>query len=129
MKEVYPILLIPDEPGYVVYVPDLKINTEGENLAEAIEMARDAIGLWGITEQDAGRKIPKPETMNLSHEPNEIVTLVDIDFDTYRKSIDNKAVRKNLTIPNWLNTEAEKAGVNFSRILQEALMKELKLTR
>lgn len=129
MKEVYPILLIPDEPGYVVYVPDLKINTEGESLAEAIEMARDAIGLWGITEQDAGRKIPKPETMNLSHEPNEIVTLVDIDFDTYRKSIDNKAVRKNLTIPNWLNTEAEKAGVNFSRILQEALIKELKLTK
>ena len=54
MKAVYPIILTPAERGYVVFVPDLDINTEGEDLADAIEMARDAIGLWGITEEDAG---------------------------------------------------------------------------
>ena len=59
MKAVYPIILTPAERGYVVFVPDLDINTEGEDLADAIEMARDAIGLWGITEEDAGRKIPQ----------------------------------------------------------------------
>ena len=53
MKAVYPIILTPAERGYVVFVPDLDINTEGEDLADAIEMARDAIGLWGITEEDA----------------------------------------------------------------------------
>lgn len=58
MKAVYPIILTPAERGYVVFVPGLDINTEGEDLADAIEMARDAIGLWGITEEDAGRKIP-----------------------------------------------------------------------
>ena len=58
MKTVYPIILTPAERGYVVYVPDLEINTEGDDLADAIEMARDAIGLWGISEEDAGRKIP-----------------------------------------------------------------------
>ena len=59
MKAVYPIILTPAERGYVVFVPDLDINTEGDDLADAIEMARDAIGIWGITEEDAGRKIPK----------------------------------------------------------------------
>ena len=63
MKAVYPIILTPAERGYVVFVPDLDINTEGEDLADAIEMARDAIGLWGITEEDQGgrfRRHPAP---------------------------------------------------------------------
>lgn len=55
MKKVYPVVLTPAETGYVVYVPDLKINTEGENIANAMEMARDAIGLWAICEEDMGR--------------------------------------------------------------------------
>ena len=63
MKAVYPIILTPAERGYVVFVPDLDINTEGEDLADAIEMARDAIGLWGITERTQGgrfRRHPAP---------------------------------------------------------------------
>ena len=59
MKAVYPIIITPAERGYVVFVPDLDINTEGEDLADAIEMARAAIGLWGITEEAAVRKIPQ----------------------------------------------------------------------
>jgi len=81
MKKVYPIVLIPAELGYVVYVPDLQINTEGDDIVDAINMARDAIGLWGITEEDCGRKIPEPVTISLEsigHEDNEIVTLVDM---------------------------------------------------
>ena len=61
MKAVYPIILTPAERGYVVFVPDLDINTEGDDLADAIEMARDAIGIWGITEEDAGRFRKHPE--------------------------------------------------------------------
>lgn len=128
MKEVYPVVLTPDEPGYLVFVPDLDINTQGENLTDAIEMARDAIGLWGITEQDMGREIPHATNYKIPQKENEIVTLIDIDFSEYRKQVDNKAVRKNLTIPNWLNIEAEKAGVNFSKILQEALIAKLGIT-
>lgn len=127
MKNVYPIILTPANIGYVVFVPDLKINTEGTDLANAIEMARDAIGLWGICEEDMGRSIPSPTTLCPACSENEIVTLVDIDFDAYRRANDNRVVRKNLTIPSWLNVQAEKAGINFSQVLQNALKDQLGL--
>ncbi|HEY8908997.1 MAG TPA: type II toxin-antitoxin system HicB family antitoxin [Desulfosporosinus sp.] len=125
MKKVYPVVLTPADVGYVVFVPDLKINTEGTDIANAIEMARDAIGLWGICEEDMGRPIPLPSTLHPVCADNEIVTLVDIDIDAYRKANDNRTIRKNLTLPSWLNDLAEKAGVNFSQILQEGLKEKL----
>ncbi len=125
MKKVYPIILAPAKIGYVVFVPDLEINTQGHDIAEAIDMARDAIGLWGITEQDAGRKIPEPSTANVNHKPEEIVTLVDIDFDAYRRANDMRTIRKNVTVPSWLNDLAEKSGVNFSQVLQDGLKQRL----
>jgi predicted RNase H-like HicB family nuclease len=125
VKKVYPVVLTPAETGYVVYVPDLKINTEGENIANAMEMARDAIGLWAICEEDMGRSIPEPSSKYPEHSPEEIVTLVDIDIDAYRRANDNRTIRKNLTLPSWLNERAEKAGVNFSQVLQEGLKNHL----
>mgnify|MGYP001148608899 CR=1 FL=1 len=125
MKAVYPIILTPAERGYVVFVPDLDINTEGEDLADAIEMARDAIGLWGITEEDAGRKIPQASGTMPHPEEQEIVTLVDIDFAAYRRANDLRTVRKNVTLPSWLNDLAERNGVNFSQVLQESLKERL----
>lgn len=125
MIKVYPIILTPSKVGYVVTVPDLDINTQGKDMVEAIYMARDAIGLWGITEQDDGRKIPEPSTTEPSHQANELISWVDIDFDAYRRAHDMRTVRKNLTIPSWLNERAEEAGVNFSQILQEGLKDRL----
>ncbi len=125
MKKVYPVILTPTKTGHVVYVPDLDINTQGTDIADAIEMARDAIGLWGIAEKDAGRSIPEPSLQISKHKPGEIVTLVDIDFEAYRKAHDMRTVRKNLTIPSWLNTRAEKANINFSQVLQEGLKTRL----
>lgn len=125
MKKVYPVVLTPTDVGYVVFVPDLQINTEGIDIANAIEMARDAIGLWGISEEDMGRSIPSPSTFIPACADNEIVTLVDIDFNAYRKANDNRTIRKNLTLPSWLNDLAEKAGINFSQILQESLKEKL----
>ncbi|WP_018753641.1 type II toxin-antitoxin system HicB family antitoxin [Paenibacillus sanguinis] len=128
MKKVYPVVLSPTDNGYVVYVPDLDINTEGTDLADAIYMARDAIGIWGISEQDMGRSIPEPSSLTPTASKDEIVTLVDIDFEEYRRKHDNRTVRKNLTIPSWLNVEAEHAGINFSSVLQNALKNELGIT-
>ena len=125
MKKVYPVVLTPTDSGYVVYVPGLDISTQGTEIADAIDMARDAIGLWGICEEDAGRSIPAPSLTPPKHENNEIVTLVDIDFEAYRRANDMRTVRKNLTIPSWLNERAEKAGVNFSQVLQEGLKHHL----
>ncbi|MCK9217987.1 MAG: HicB family protein, partial [Firmicutes bacterium] len=58
-----------------------------------------------------------------------IYTLVDIDFDEYRRKHDNRSVRKNCTIPSWLNEEAIKAEINFSKVLQEALLNQLNIQR
>ena len=127
MKKVYPVILTPDNVGYVVTVPDLNINTEGDSLSDAIEMARDAIGLWGICEEDEGRAIPDPHSVTLNHKEDEIVTLVDIDFQAYRREHENRSVRKNVTLPSWLNEMAMQHDINFSAVLQNGLKQELHL--
>ena len=126
MKQVYPIILTPEKGGgYSVSVPDLQIGTQGETVAECIDMARDAIGLWGIGEQDAGREIPVAATLSPEHAPGEIVTLVDVDFVAYRRANDLRTVRRNVTLPSYLNELGEKAGLNFSQVLQEGLRQRL----
>lgn len=129
MKNSYPIILMPDQVGYVVYIPDFNINTEGNTLTEAIEMARDAIGVVGIDMEDDGEILPEPSAVSAvkTDSDDDIVTLVDVDFGEYRRKNDLRAVKKNCTIPSWLNFEAEKMGVNFSAILTAALKNELKI--
>ena len=127
MKVVYPVVFTKLEDGFMAYVPDMQINTQGDNLAEAIEMARDAIGLMGIDMQDDGKELPDPSEKVEVDNPRDIITFVDVDFDEYRKKVDNKAVKKNCTIPYWLNVEAEKAGINYSKLLQEAIVLALNL--
>ncbi|MDR3602981.1 MAG: type II toxin-antitoxin system HicB family antitoxin [Desulfosporosinus sp.] len=125
MIKAYPIILTPAKTGYVVTVPDLDINTQGEDIAEAIHMARDAIGLWGITEQDDSRAIPDPSTVEPEHEANELVTWVDIDFDKYRKANDMTTMRINVSVPKYLKVLGDEAGINFSQVLQESLKEKL----
>lgn len=137
MKNAYPTILTQTEDVVLVEVPDLEILTEGKDISDAIEMARDAIGVTGISMQDHGDAIPKASALNEIN-PNKgtfakdgtgIVTLVDIDFDVYRKKVDEKMVRRNVTLPSWLNTEAEEAHINVSRVLQEALKATLGVVR
>ena len=121
MKGAYPIFMEKTKEGYYVKIPDFDIGTQGENIPDAMEMARDAIGLMGIDMQDEGKEIPEPYSSKEKPGKDDIVTLVDIDFSEYRKRADNRAVKKNCTIPYWMSVEADKRGVNYSRILQEAL--------
>ena len=79
--------------------------------------------------QDEGKELPTPYSKKYDKQDTDIVTLVDVDFAEYRKRVDNRAVKKNCTIPYWLSVEAEKVGINYSRILQEALMNILGLSR
>ena len=94
-----------------------------------MEMARDAIGLLGITMEDEHREIPAPSRMQDVTEANKesTVTLVDIDFTEYRRMNDTRTVRRNVSLPNWLNVKAEESGLNVSAILQKALKAELNL--
>ena len=126
MRTAYPIVITPEaEGGYVVYVPDLKINTQGETVAECMYMARDAISLWGICEQDMGRQIPPASEKLPECAGNEMATFVDVDFDAYRRTYEQRTVRKNVTLPAYLNELAEAAHVNFSQVLQEGLKQRL----
>ena len=127
-RRAYQVILSPEDDGsFFVTIPDMDINTQGEDIADAIDMARDAIGLKGITLQDMGKDIPEPGTSKVEIGSEDIVTYVDINFLDYRRKIDNKAVKKNCTIPYWLSIEAEKAGVNYSKLLQEAIISTLGL--
>ena len=84
-------------------------------------MARDAIGLWGISEQDAGREIPEPSRLEPPHEANELVSWVDIDFEKYRRASDMTYERTNITLPRYLKVLANEAGLNLSQELQTRL--------
>ena len=129
MKKTYPVILSQGEKFVIVYVPDFDINTQGTDITDAIEMTRDAIGVVGIDMEDDGEVLPEPTAVSEVKVDTAagIVTLVDVDFGEYRRKNDMRAVKKNCTIPSWLNFEAEKAGVNFSAILTAALKSELKI--
>lgn len=125
MKLVYPAVFRPceEKDGYVVTVPDLPgCVTEGSSLADAILMAEDAASGWVLDELEDGNIAPAasaPEAVKVN--PGEFVNLLVLDMDAYAEKYGNKAVRKNLTIPAWLNTFAEKRHVNFSQVLTDAL--------
>lgn len=125
MKSIYAIVITPPENGekyYTVHVPDLDLYTQGRDLNDAIYMAKDCIGIWGISQEDAKKVIPKGTTLKPQASENEIVTLVEVDFSAYRAKNDNRSVRKNCTIPAWLDKKATAQGVNFSAVLQKALL-------
>ena len=129
MTTVYPVILTKDKDDILIEVPDLDILTEAKSIQEAVVMARDAIGLTGISMQDNGDSIPEPSDIDdidvskgtFADVGKGIKTLVDIDFDEYRRKNDNKMVRRNVTLPNWMNRRAEQEHLNVSRFLQDAL--------
>lgn len=127
MKAAYPIVMTPGGKYVVVYIPDFNTNTEGTDLADAMEMARDAIGLLGIDMEDDNEQIPEPSALKdvIGANPEGIVTLVDVDFTEYRRANDMRTVRRNVSLPNWLNVKAEQSGINVSAVLQKALKAEL----
>lgn len=125
MKLVYPALFTPweDGRGYTVEFPDLPgCVTEGETLAEAVQMAEDAASGWLLGEMEDGNVIPAASSpTDIRPVDGEFVSIVALDMDVYAEKYGNKAVRKNLTIPAWLNTFAEQQQISFSQVLSDAL--------
>lgn len=126
MNLVYPAILYPfsdGSNGYVVEFPDLLgCVTEGRSLEEAMLMGTDAASGWILGELEDGNKLPQAtEYKDIKAKENGLVTLFALDIDAYAERYGEKSVRKNLTIPAWLNTFAEKNNINFSQILQETL--------
>ncbi len=130
MKLVYPAIFTyhKKDQCYTVEFPDLAgCVTGADTLEEAIEMAIDASSGWLFTSIEDQEKIPKPTDIRKMKVENEdsFVNLIPIDLTEYAKRYGNKAVKKTLTIPQWLNTIAEREGVNFSGVLQKALLGHL----
>lgn len=128
MKYVYPAIFTEEENGYYsVRFDDIDgCFTSGFGLEEAIAMAEDALCFMLYTMEKDGEKIPSASDIkDISVEKNEFVSLIKCDTLAYRKMFNNKAVKKTLSIPAWLNEMAEKNDINFSAVLQKALKDEL----
>ena len=126
-KYVYPAVFHPnaDDGSFTVTVPDLPgCITEGKDLANAIFMAGDAVSMWLWYAEEQREDIPAPTQTPAVTAP-EFVNYVYADTEEYRRKNSNRAVKKTLSIPSWLNAQAEQAGVNFSQILQDALKERL----
>ena len=127
-KLLYPACFYPceEQEGYTVVVPDLPgCVTQGGSLIDAISMAVDAASGWILDEMEDGNPMPPAsnvEDVQADERPGGFVNLIVLDMDAYAEKYGEKAVRKNLTIPAWLNTYAEANNINFSRVLQDALV-------
>lgn len=126
MKYVYPAIFEEaEEGGYNVKVPDIPGTfTCGDDMADAIYMAEDVIAMMLADYEDEKKTVPVPSKIE-DIKTDRIVSLVVADTDEWRKLVDNRAVKKTLSIPGWLNAKAEKAALNFSQVLQEALCSKL----
>ena len=130
MKLIYPAIFTPFDEGngYTVEVPDLPgCVTEGDSMVEAIEMAQDAASGWILGELEEGKSYPAASDHKAISVPDgSFVNLIVLDMDAYAERYGSKVVRKNITIPAWLNTYGEKNNINFSKVLTDALMAQAK---
>jgi len=125
MKAVYPAKFIHEDKGeYSVLFPDLQgCATFGDSLEHALSMAQEALGLYLVALEENNHPTPKPSDLNsIKAEQKEHIVPIMVEVNDYRR---NKTVNKTLTLPAWLNEAGEKARVNFSGILQDALKERL----
>ena len=115
-KLFYPAIFhTAEEGGFWVSFPDFpECLTEGDDMTQAYEMAVDALGLAITSREQAHEEIPTASNF-----------VIEFDLLSYRKRNNSRSVKKTLTIPEWLNEAATAAGINFSQVLQEALMQKV----
>lgn len=113
-----------EEGGFWISFPDFpECLTEGDSIELAYEMAVDALGLAITSRQKQNEEIPVPSDIEyISLEKSEFVVVVEFDMKAYYKKHNSRAIKKTLTIPEWLNEEAVALNINFSQVLQEALL-------
>lgn len=142
MLSVYPAIFFAEETGgYSVVFPDLNhLATSGDNMQEAMEMAVDCLAGYIFSEKLDGNQIPAPTPLEQvdphcedendeDRKTERFVNVVSVDVDAYAAQHFSKAVKKTVSIPQWLNSRAVAQKVNFSKILQNALMKELNIAK
>ena len=128
MKYAFTAVFTPEKNGaYSVHFPDLPgCHTGGDDMPDAVNMAQDALCLWLYDMEQDKKNIPaasSPHDIEIKNK--EFTSVIAVDTEIYHRFYENRSVKKTLTIPMWLNEQAERANVNFSGILQEALKAHL----
>ena len=124
MIYVFPAIFTPEEKGlYSARFPDINgCYTCGNDLADAIMMAEDVLCLTLYDREINNENIPSASDISdIKTNDNEIATLIRCDTDFYKRFYKSKAVKKTLSIPEWLNEAATAQGLNFSQILQDGI--------
>ncbi len=123
MLFVYPAIFHKENESYWVEFPDLKgCYSSGSTIPETMEMAQEALTGYLLTLLEHGDSIAAPSDISAYSPTDGFATLVSCDINQYK---DTKAVKKTLTIPSWLNDRAISMGVNFSQVLQDALLSKI----
>ena len=130
-KLFYPALFHKsEEGGFWISFPDFpECFTEGDDMKQAYEMTVEALGLALVNRKEEKEEIPDPSDLDKIQNEDGTIVIVEFDMLEYQRKHNSKAVKKTLSIPEWLNEEAVSMGVNFSQVLQEALMSKLNLSR
>ncbi len=128
-KYIYPAVFTPEkEGGYSVNFPDLEAcYTCGDDLLESLDMARDVLAFTLFDYEKEHKKIPLPSDPSVLDAGSGFINYISCDTLEYQKMNNNKAIKKTLTIPEWINEAAVSAGINFSQVLQDALKEKLNL--
>ena len=126
---IYPAVFYPEGDGkFSVIFPDLNdLATYGDNLADAFVMAQEACGQYLFTSLRDGDTLPVPTPIDALEKDEDaaFINMVCVNLDEYARAYDDKAVKKTLSIPAWLNTACEKSGINYSKVLKDALIAKL----
>ena len=134
MTVIYPAIFTEtkdEKDTILIYIPDLDGMTEGYGIDDSIKMAKDFIGNALCNKKDSEFPAPsaienvKVEQSCFSEAGTSFVSLVDIDIDLFRKMSKNHNVRRNITLPEWLDEMATKAKINVSAVAQMALKETL----
>lgn len=119
-----------EEGGFWVSFPDFpECFTEGDDMTRAYEMAVEAMGLALVSRKEEGEEIPSPTEIDKVDVEEGTLAIIEFDMLEYQKKHNPRAVKKTLSIPEWLNEEATAMGVNFSQVLQEALLSKLGINK
>ena len=127
-KYIFPAVFEKEEGhGYNVRFPDLEgCYTCGQTLIDAFEMANDVLALVLVDKEESGEVIPEPTPIErITAAPEGFTSYIACDTKRYRRTYRTRAVKNTLSIPEWMNEEALSAGLNFSKILQEAIAEKL----
>ena len=131
MKYVYPAVFSEEivtgrGSVYTVVFPDiLGCVTEGDSISEAVEMAREALAGCIYSMRQRNEAIPAASSLEAVHCKDGFVSLIDLDMFEYKRKTENRAVKRTVSLPLWLDTMARDAGLNFSQTIQDALKERL----